>query len=91
MRYFMTFSYDGTNYKGYQKQPKMKTIQSEIEKVLKKINSNSDVSINSSGRTDAHVHALNQKAHFDLEKKIDTDKLKDSLNKLLPDDIYVNS
>ena len=32
MRYFMTFSYDGTNYKGYQKQPKVKTVQGEIEK-----------------------------------------------------------
>ena len=35
MRYFMTFSYDGTNYKGYQKQPKVKTVQGEIEKKLK--------------------------------------------------------
>ena len=36
----MTFSYDGTNYKGYQKQPRGKTIQGEIEKVyaLNKIN-----------------------------------------------------
>ena len=45
MRYFMTFSYDGTNYKGYQKQPKVKTVQGEIEKKLKKINNDKKVDI----------------------------------------------
>ena len=91
MRYLITFSYDGTNYKGYQKQPKMKTIQFEIEKALKKINSDQEVVLNSSGRTDVHVHAINQKAHFDLNKEISIDKLKDSLNKLLPNDIYIKN
>lgn len=91
MRYFMTFSYDGTNYMGYQKQPDVKTIQQEIEDKLTKINSNNQVTIHASGRTDAHVHALNQKAHFDLEKSFDVEKLKKSLNSLLNDDIYVKS
>ena len=91
MRYFMTFAYDGTNYKGYQKQPKEKTIQAEIENKLKKINSNKAVEIHASGRTDAHVHALNQKAHFDLDKEIDPEKLKESLNKLINDDIYIKN
>ena len=31
MRYFMTFTYDGSKYKGYQKQARVKTIQGEIE------------------------------------------------------------
>lgn len=85
----MTFAYDGSNYKGYQKQPKAKTIQSELEKVLSKLNGDKKVEIHASGRTDAHVHALAQKAHFDLEKEMDVDKLKHSLNSLLPGDIYV--
>lgn len=89
MRYFMTFSYDGSKYKGYQKQPKMKTIQGEIEKALKKINSNQEISIHASGRTDAGVHAYNQKAHFDMDKDIDLWKIKGSLNSLLPEDIYI--
>ena len=89
MRYLMTFSYDGTNYKGYQKQPRGKTIQGEIEKVLGKVNGEKKVDIHASGRTDAHVHALAQKAHFDLSDKIDCDKLKHSMNSLLPGDIYV--
>lgn len=89
MRYFMTFSYDGSKYKGYQKQPRVKTIQNEIEKVLKKINSEKAISIHASGRTDAGVHACNQKAHFDSDKKWDVVKLQGSLNSLLPKDIYV--
>lgn len=92
MRYFMTFAYDGSKYKGYQKQPNEKTVQSEIEKALKKINNDKKVDIHASGRTDAGVHAYNQKAHFDLDmKNITEEKLKDGLNSLLPDDIYIKN
>ena len=89
MRYLMTFSYDGTDFSGYQKQPKERTVQSEIEKVLKQINDNKKVDIHSSGRTDAKVHAINQKAHFDLDINITEDKLMKGINSLLPKDIYV--
>ena len=85
----MTFSYDGSNFCGYQKQIKERTIQGEIEKALTMINGDLPVSIHASGRTDAGVHAYNQKAHFDLDKEIDLSKLKYSLNGMLPDDIYV--
>lgn len=88
MRYLMTFSYDGTNYNGYQKQPNKNTIQDKIEDALSKI-TNSDITIHSSGRTDSKVHALNQKAHFDLEKEYDLFKLKKSINSLINEDIYV--
>ena len=88
MRYFMTFSYDGSKFSGYQKQPNKKTVQGEIEKALKKINSNKNVSIHASGRTDAGVHALNQTAHFDLEKEMIPSKLMCSLNSLIPESIY---
>lgn len=92
MRYFMTFAYDGSKYKGYQKQPKQKTVQGEIEKALKTINGNKKVDIHASGRTDAGVHAYNQKAHFDLDMKhITPEKLKDGLNSLLPKDIYIKN
>ena len=43
MRYLITFSYDGSKFKGYQKQPRLKTVQGEIEKALKKINSNKSI------------------------------------------------
>ena len=89
-RYLIDFSYSGANFSGYQKQPGKRTVQDEIEKVLSRINNNS-VKLTSSGRTDALVNAIHQKAHFDLDKKIGSYKLNGALNSYLPDDIYVNS
>ena len=89
MRYLITFSYDGTNYAGYQKQPNLKTIQEEIEKALKYINNNNEVILQSSGRTDKKVHALKQTAHFDLDVEITENKLKRAINSNTPKDIYI--
>jgi len=91
MKYFMTFSYDGSNFNGYQKQPDKRTVQGEIEAVLKEINGGSDVSIYSSGRTDAGVHALNQRAHFSMNIDINPERLIKGMNSLLPSDIYVKN
>ena len=89
MKYFMTFSYDGSNFNGYQKQPRARTVQKVIEDALKEINSGKSVNVCASGRTDAGVHALNQKAHFEMNIKITPDKLLKGLNSLLPEDVYV--
>ena len=91
MRYFMTFSYDGSDFKGYQKQPNCRTIQGVLEDVLGRINGDNEVSVVASGRTDAGVHAMNQKAHFDLNVDMDTDKILNSVNSMLPSDIHVKS
>ena len=55
MRYLITVSYDGTEFSGYQKQPKMRTVQGEIEKTLKEISGGKKIDIHASGRTDAGV------------------------------------
>ena len=89
VRYLITFSYDGLDFDGYQKQPKKRTVQGELEKVLKSINNNKKVDVQSAGRTDKGVHAMNQKAHFDLDVTITESKLKMALNSYLPKDIYV--
>ena len=89
MRYLMTFSYDGSKYQGYQKQPNGNTVQEELEKALFKIAGDRVVSLYASGRTDAGVHAINQKAHFDLEKEIEMERLKHSLNSMIPKDIFI--
>ena len=89
MRYLMTFSYDGSKFYGYQKQPDKPSVQENIELALTTINSNNFVSISASGRTDNGVHALNQKAHFDLDRDINIDILRNSLNKLTSKYIYI--
>ena len=89
MRYLITFSYDGTNYSGYQKQKGKVTIQEEIEKVLQSINDDKYTKLESSGRTDKGVHALCQKAHVDMNVDITEYQLKRAINTYLPKDIHV--
>lgn len=89
MRYLIKFSYDGTNFYGYQKQPNKRTVEGELEKALFDINNHTDTRIFSSGRTDRGVHAKGQMAHFDLNVSITLYKLKCALNSLLSGDIHV--
>lgn len=91
MRFLVRFSYDGTNFKGYQKQDGYRTIQGELEEVLYKINNNTKVNIIAAGRTDKGVHALDQVAHLDLDVSITPYKLKRAMNSYLPDEIHINS
>lgn len=88
MRYLMQIAYNGTNFSGYQRQPNKRTVQSELESALKIVFGEEIVSF-ASGRTDAGVHALGQMAHFDSDKVMDFDKLRYSLNSLLPEDVKV--
>ena len=90
-RYLINFSYDGTNYNGYQKQKGLNTIQGKMEEALEYINNHKTTKFSSSGRTDAFVHAINQYGHADIDVNITEYKLKRALNSLLPDDIHVIS
>lgn len=89
MRFLLNISYDGSNYKGYQRQPGCNTIQEQLEIAVQKVNNNIKRAVHSSGRTDKGVHALNQYAHVDIDIDITEKKLKRALNSNLPDDIHV--
>lgn len=88
MRYKVTVAYDGNRYVGFQSQINGKTIQDEIEVVLKRIYKK-PIRIIMASRTDAGVHAKGQVFHYDVDKDNDTYKLKGSFNGLLPKDIHV--
>jgi len=90
MRYLMIVQYNGLNYNGFQKQKSGNTIQNHLESALKTI-LKEDIVTCGSGRTDAKVSAFMQAVHFDTEKEIDTQKVLNSLNGLLPNDIKVLS
>lgn len=87
-RFRMIVAYDGSRYSGWQIQPHHATVQSEIERAVHKVTGES-VRVDSSGRTDAGVHARGQVVHFDLAGKPDLRKLMISLNAVLPEDIRV--
>ena len=89
MRFLIKFSYDGTNYSGFQTQKNKNTIQENIEHALRVVNNDKETSLVATGRTDKGVHALCQYAHADLEINITEAKLKRALNSNLPNDIHV--
>ena len=77
MRFFLTFSYNGTNYCGWQRQPNGVAVQQELEKALTTI-LRTPIELTGAGRTDAGVHALNMVAHFDIADDILPAHLKES-------------
>ena len=86
----ITYSYDGSDFFGFQRQPDKRTVQGEIEKVLKII-LKSDINMVTAGRTDRGVHANVQVSNFYIDENI-TIPLKNfqrALNKLLPNDIDI--
>jgi len=88
MRYFITLSYDGTRYHGWQVQPNGISVQGELQRGLSLL-LRQPVAVTGAGRTDAGVHARMMVAHFDTETDIDCPQLAYKLNKLLPRDIAV--
>lgn len=90
MRYKVTLQYDGSLYHGWQIQPNANTVQKEVLRALAIINKKT-VDIHASGRTDTHVHALNQVFHFDSDLDLESDIWTRALNGQLPDDIRIKS
>lgn len=87
MRYFIEFSYKGTNYHGFQTQPKEKTVQETLQRCISVL-LKEKIEIVGAGRTDAGVHAKQMYAHFDCQKQMDK-KIVSALNSFLPKDIAV--
>ena len=94
MRYFVTFSYDGTAYHGWQIQPNGMSVQERLQWALSTL-LREEITVTGAGRTDAGVHARMMVAHFDTgacfkaAEGINGQQLAYKLNRLLPQDISV--
>lgn len=92
MRYFITLSYDGTAYHGWQIQPNAPSVEETVEAALSTV-LRRDVDIVGAGRTDTGVSASMMVAHFDFEPVEDgqdwCSQLRYKLNRVLPRDIAV--
>lgn len=84
----VTLAYDGTDFRGWQVQPGLPTIQGELQSALERITGEAPLP-QGSGRTDAGVHALAQVASFALRAPIPAANLLRALNRTLPDAIRV--
>ena len=87
-RILLSLEYDGTAYAGWQRQVNGLAVQQVLEEALGAACGH-PVTVTGSSRTDAGVHALDQKAHFDTSCAIPPEKYPFVLNTLLPPDIRV--
>ena len=87
-RILLTLSYDGTAYAGWQRQQNAVAVQQRVEEALLTL-TGERVSLTGASRTDAGVHALGQRAHFDTRSRIPADRFPYALNTCLPPDIRV--
>lgn len=83
----LVIEYDGSEFYGWQSQKEQPSIQDSIEGALSTIFGR-PVAVTGAGRTDSGVHARNQVAHLSIPEH-DTDRLRRSLNGLLPSSIAV--
>jgi tRNA pseudouridine38-40 synthase len=80
----MLLEYDGTAFAGWARQPGQRTVQDEVEKALRTILREPELTVTVAGRTDRGVHAWGQVCSYEHEA---VDPLR--LNALLPRDVAV--
>lgn len=88
----IVLDYDGSKYKGWQKQNQkgsnVATIQDKIEKILSKM-TGEEVQLIGCGRTDSGVHAQNYVANFKTNSIMSLEKIIEYINEYLPEDITI--
>jgi tRNA pseudouridine38-40 synthase len=85
-RYKLILAYDGTDFSGFQRQAKSRTVQSVVESALREIGWTGK-SVLSAGRTDAGVHAFGQVIAVDLDWAHSNEQLLRAINANLPTDV----
>ena len=88
MHYLMSIKYDGSKFYGFQRLKEKESVQKKLEEALTIINKK-EVTIKGAGRTDRGVHALDQKATFDLDISISPIRLKKAINSLVKPYIFI--
>jgi tRNA pseudouridine38-40 synthase len=85
----LTLEYDGSQFAGWARQPGLRTVQDELERVLRTVlgergTDGEPLALSCAGRTDRGVHAWGQVASY-AHEALDPVRL----NTLLPDDVAV--
>jgi tRNA pseudouridine38-40 synthase len=85
----LDIEYDGSGFRGWARQPGLRTVQGELETALATV-LREPVQLTVAGRTDSGVHALGQVASFHAAAELPPDLAK-SLNGVGPDDVAVTA
>lgn len=84
----LILEYDGTDFLGWQLQPKGRTVQGVLQGAIYELMQEKPT-IYAAGRTDAGVHALGQVVNFKTNKLLELKSIKLGLNSYLPGDVVV--
>ena len=84
----LTLEYDGTEFRGWARQPGLRTVESAIREALDAVFPRWD-GLAVAGRTDTGVHATGQVVSVDVEGGPPPERAADALNAALPDDVAV--
>ncbi|HOP26476.1 MAG TPA: tRNA pseudouridine(38-40) synthase TruA [Candidatus Sabulitectum sp.] len=82
MRVLLRLAYDGTDFRGWQFQPGLPTVQGTLEDAIEKL-CRRKCPVHGAGRTDSGVHAAGMPAHADLSRE-ELERVNEGLNGLLP-------
>ncbi len=85
----LDIEYDGSGFRGWARQPGLRTVQGELEAALATV-LREPVALTVAGRTDTGVHARGQVASFGTAAELPPD-LARSLNAVAPDDVAVTA
>jgi tRNA pseudouridine38-40 synthase len=88
MRFALGVEYDGSDFSGWESQPRQRTVQSTLEAALSSV-ANGQVETVCAGRTDAGVHATAQVVHFDSRAERACHEWVLGANSNLPGDVSV--
>ena len=89
-RFRATVEYDGTEFAGFQSQPKARTVQGELEAALARLSGGIRQPVVGAGRTDAGVHATGQVIAFTYPGSLSAEALSEALNGMLPPDVAIS-
>jgi tRNA pseudouridine38-40 synthase len=85
----LELAYDGTDYHGWQLQPRDRTIQGTLEAAIARMTAGRRVPVRGAGRTDAGVHARGQVAEAWVPASLSDEAIRRGLASILPDAIVV--
>jgi tRNA pseudouridine38-40 synthase len=85
--YRIDLAYDGSGFHGYARQPRVRTVQGELEAALFKLTGEVETVV--AGRTDKGVHARGQVVSFETDEELDTGRVLRSLNRQLSPEICI--
>lgn len=85
----LDIEYDGAGFRGWARQPGLRTVQGELETALATV-LREPIELTVAGRTDTGVHALGQVASFQTSAEPAEDLMR-RLNGVAPDDVAVTA